>query len=37
MSLWVCGVCGCTREGDVPPAECPVCSAPASQFTEKDA
>ena len=29
---WVCKVCGYVYEGDEPPAECPVCKAPASQF-----
>ena len=29
---WVCKVCGYIYEGEEPPAECPVCKAPASQF-----
>ena len=29
---WVCKVCGYIYEGEQPPAECPVCHAPASQF-----
>ena len=31
---WVCKVCGYIYEGSEPPAECPVCHAPASQFEE---
>ncbi len=34
---WVCQVCGYVAEGDNPPAECPVCHAPASKFKEQDA
>ncbi len=29
---WVCKVCGYIYEGAEPPAECPVCHAPASMF-----
>ena len=29
---WVCKVCGYIYEGPEPPAECPVCHAPASMF-----
>jgi rubrerythrin len=29
-----CLVCGYVHEGDAPPAECPVCHAPASKFVE---
>ncbi len=29
-----CNVCGYIHEGDAAPATCPVCSAPASEFTE---
>lgn len=29
---WVCSVCGYIYEGAEPPAECPVCHAPASAF-----
>lgn len=29
---FVCSVCGYVYEGDAPPAECPVCHAPASKF-----
>ena len=32
MDKWVCKVCGYIYEGAEPPAECPVCKAPASQF-----
>lgn len=32
MDKWVCKVCGYIYEGEEPPAECPVCHAPASQF-----
>lgn len=35
MKQWVCGICGCVQEGDAPPEECPICSAPAAQFKEK--
>ena len=31
---WVCKVCGYIYEGSEPPAECPVCHAPASPFEE---
>ena len=34
MKKWVCKVCGYIYEGSEPPAECPVCHAPASQFEE---
>ena len=33
---WVCKVCGYVHEGDEPPAECPTCKAPASQFEQMD-
>ena len=29
-----CNVCGYIHEGDAAPAKCPVCGAPASEFTE---
>ena len=29
---FVCTVCGYVHEGDNPPAECPVCKAPAEKF-----
>ena len=32
MDKWVCTVCGYIYEGEQPPAECPVCHAPASAF-----
>ncbi len=32
---WVCQVCGYVSEGDNPPAECPVCHAPAAKFTKQ--
>ena len=33
---WVCSVCGYVHEGDTPPAECPVCHAPAEKFKKQD-
>ena len=33
---WRCQVCGHVHTGETPPAECPVCKAPASQFVELD-
>ena len=35
MKTWVCTVCGYVFEGENPPAECPVCKAPASKFKEQ--
>ncbi len=32
MKKYVCSVCGYVYEGENPPAECPVCKAPASKF-----
>ena len=32
MDKWVCKVCGYIYEGAEPPAECPVCHAPAKMF-----
>jgi len=32
MKKWVCTVCGYIHEGENPPAECPVCQAPAEKF-----
>ena len=32
---FVCTVCGYVAEGDNPPAECPVCHAPAEKFKEQ--
>lgn len=37
MKKWVCSICGCVHEGDTPPAECPICSAPADKFVEQEA
>ena len=37
MKKWVCMVCGYTYEGENPPAECPVCKAPAEKFKEQSA
>ncbi len=31
---FVCNVCGYVHEGDAAPESCPVCKAPASEFTE---
>jgi len=31
---FICTVCGYVHEGTEPPAECPVCKAPASKFEE---
>ncbi len=36
MKKYVCLVCGYTYEGTEPPAECPVCHAPASKFAEQN-
>ena len=33
MKKWVCPVCGYVHEGDVPPAECPVCHVAGEKFT----
>lgn len=35
MAKFVCNKCGYVHEGSVPPAECPVCKAPASEFRKK--
>lgn len=32
MKSWRCIVCGYIHHGDQPPAECPICGAPASDF-----
>ena len=37
MKKFVCSVCGYVYEGENPPAECPVCKAPASKFVEQSA
>ena len=34
---WRCLVCGHVHEGEIPPVQCPICKAPASQFAELDA
>ena len=36
MKKYVCLVCGYIHEGDAPPAECPLCHAPASKFKLMD-
>ncbi len=33
---YVCQVCGYVHEGDQPPAECPICHAPAEKFTAQN-
>ena len=33
---YVCSVCGYVHEGDEPPAECPVCHAPADKFKKQE-
>ena len=35
MKKYVCLVCGYVHEGEEPPAECPICHAPASKFQEQ--
>ncbi len=35
MKKYVCLVCGYVHEGDTPPAECPICHAPAAKFQEQ--
>ena len=32
MKTWICTVCGYVAKGENPPAECPVCHAPAEKF-----
>ena len=32
MAKWICTVCGYVHEGPEPPAQCPLCKAPASKF-----
>jgi rubrerythrin len=34
MKKWKCTVCGYIHEGERPPDVCPVCGAPAEEFTE---
>lgn len=36
MKKFVCLVCGYVHEGMEPPAECPICHAPASKFKEQE-
>ena len=36
MAKYVCSVCGYVHEGDEPPAECPVCHAPAEKFNKQE-
>ena len=35
MKKFVCTVCGYVYEGAEPPAQCPICKAPASKFVEQ--
>ncbi len=35
MKKFVCSVCGYVHEGEVAPAECPICHAPAEKFKEQ--
>ena len=35
MKKYVCLVCGYVHEGEEPPAECPICHAPATKFQEQ--
>ena len=35
MKKFVCTVCGYVHEGDTPPAQCPICQAPAEKFMEQ--
>ncbi len=37
MKKYVCLVCGYVYEGDEAPAECPICHAPSSKFSEQSA
>ena len=36
MAKWVCSVCGYVYEGEQPPAQCPVCKAPAEKFVKQE-
>ena len=36
MAKWVCSVCGYVYEGEQPPAQCPVCKAPAEKFVKHE-
>lgn len=31
---WECQICGYIHDEDEPPSMCPICGAPASQFSE---
>ena len=33
---FICSVCGYVHEGDTPPAQCPLCKAPADKFTKAE-
>ncbi len=33
---WECEICGFIHDGDEPPENCPICSAPKSKFVKKD-
>ncbi|WIW70859.1 MULTISPECIES: NADH peroxidase [Anaerosinus] len=35
MKKFVCSICGYVHEGTEPPAQCPLCKAPASKFVEQ--
>ena len=37
MKKFVCTVCGYVHEGDMPPAQCPVCKVGADKFIEQSA
>ena len=37
VKAWRCEVCGYIHEGSAPPGECPVCGAPATDFSPCDA
>ena len=37
MKKWVCPVCGYVHEGEVAPAECPVCHVAGEKFFEQAA
>ena len=36
MKKFVCTVCGYVHEGDAPPAQCPICKAPAEKFKKQE-
>ncbi|WP_343779280.1 rubredoxin-like domain-containing protein, partial [Clostridium sartagoforme] len=37
MKKFVCTVCGYVHEGDMAPAQCPVCKVGADKFVEQSA